>query len=378
MGKYPKATYPLSLFCLFAILATNLDGASVFYCSFRSAAYYPEYYSEQFPISQIRYDKLTDIVYFSIYPNSDGSLNTSEINLTLQQGLIHTAHLNNVKVSICVGGWNLSANFSPVAANPAIRTTFINNLVQFCLNCGLDGIDLDWEPVWDPADKINYTIMIQELKTAMAPHALTLSVAVAAQGSEFGSAAFGSIDWLHVMAYDMGTPHSSYDAALAALLHWESFGFSRAKIVLGLPFYGRYGSSWDLYPYKDIVNQYAPEPGVDEVAGINFNGINTIKAKTSYVLENGYGGVMFWELTNDSIDQTSLLTAITETVHQKRPPDFNCDETIDILDLNHLITYWLTAGCTADNMWCQRGDLNFSAKVDLSDIALFSQEWIGQ
>lgn len=332
------------MFCLLAGAVRVAIGSSVLYGSFRTAGYYPDYYYEELSASQIRYDKLTDIIYFSIYPNSDGSLNLSEINLTHQQELVRAARLNYVKTAVCVGGWGLSQNFSHVAADPSIRAAFVHNLVQYCLTYGLDGIDLDWEPVWDSADKRNYTALIQELKTAMIPHSLTLSVAVSAQGSEFGSEAIDSIDWLHVMAYDMGTPHSSYDAALAALAHWESLGLGRSKIVLGLPFYGK-DADGKPYPYKTINSLYAPKPEMDEIAGINFNGVNTIKAKIRYALENGYGGVMFWELTNDSADQTSLLNAIAEVVHFSRVSAFNGGNVIDVMDLDRLIRQWLMVEC---------------------------------
>lgn len=352
----------------------------VFFCSFRVAGYYPDYYNEELPLSEIRYDKLTDIVYFSIYPNADGSLNLSEINPARQQQLIQSAHQNNVRVSICVGGWGLSDNFSAVAADPATRAAFITNLVQYGLTHDLDGVDLDWEPVSDAADKLNYTALIQELKAAMQPHGLTLSVAVLAKGSEFGPAAIDAIDWLHIMAYDMTRPHSTFEDAVSALQHWESLGVPRSKMILGLPFYGRDADpeSWVYYPYKDIVALYAPPPDSDEAAGINFNGINTIKTKTEYALINGLGGVMTWELTNDTSGPASLLTAIAESTNLISPPDFNCDNTIDIADFYHIAGHWLDSDCTADNNWCIRSDLDLSGSVNLSDIARFSSHWIAQ
>jgi hypothetical protein len=84
---------------------------------------------------------------------------------------------------------------------------------------------------------------------------------------------------------------------------------------------------------------------------------------------------MFWELTNDTNDPTSLLTAVSETVQLNSPPDFNCDNVIDILDLSDFVTDWFMPECTLENTWCQRHDLDLSATVDLADFALFSQYW---
>jgi len=216
--------------------------------------------------------------------------------------------------------------------------------------------------------------LIQELKAAMQPHGLTLSVAVLAKGSEFGPAAIDAIDWLHIMAYDMGRPHSTFEDAVAALHHWESFGVPRSKMVLGLPFYGRDADpdSWVYYPYREIVALYAPPPEADDVAGINFNGIKTIQTKTAYIVEQHYGGVMIWELTNDSDDTTSLLTAIAQAVHRNTPPDFNCDNNIDMLDLRNLAIQWHRNNCISENSWCDRSDLDLSGNV-----AALWRSWCG-
>jgi hypothetical protein len=183
------------------------------------------------------------------------------------------------------------------------------------------------------------------------------------------------------MAYDLWkeSPHSTYEDALAGLAHWGDLGFPRPKTILGLPFFGRKIPADNIYyPYKQILSDYLPDPvdpNIDEIAGINFNGTNTIKDKTQYVLENGYGGVMFWDITNDTTDETSLLTAVAEAVQLYGPPDFNCDNVIDILDLSHLMTYWLVDECNIENTWCERCDLDLSTEVDLSDFTFFSQDW---
>jgi hypothetical protein len=252
--------------------------------------------------------------------------------------------------------------------------------MQFTLDNGYDGINLDWEPITDPD---NYALFISELKTEMIPHSLTLSVDVYLKDQGIRSEVFDLIDWLYIMAYYLWEtkPHSTYEDALAGLAYWDSLGFPRPKTILGLPFFGKdttLATPADYFPYKEIVSLYHPAPDVDDLrplVDINFNGINTIKDKTQYVLENGYGGVMFWDITNDTTDETSLLTAVAEAVQLYSPPDFNCDHVVDILDLSHLMTYWLMDGCVVENTWCERSDLDLSTDVDILDVALFSQDW---
>jgi GH18 family chitinase len=370
------ATLVLVFFC--HNISTADPPSSDFYCDFQVIGYYPDYWWT--PIPDIRYDKLTQVVFCSIYPNSDGSLNTSQIDLTRQVTFVNSAHTNEVDASICIGGWDLSDNFSLVAANSVMRAAFINNLTQYCLTYNFDGVVLDWEPVTDPTDKANYTVLIQELKTTLVALELSLGVAVGALGSEFHPSAIDFVDRLHIMAYDMTNEiHSTYDDAVAAVKHWEGFGFPKSKIILGLPFYGRKANWWyepSYEPYDEIIAQYHPGPEVDEIDGIYFNGNNTIKAKTQYMFENDYGGVMFWEITEDTGDETSLLTAISDEIHFRLPPDFNCDRVVDAIDLEHLAAHWLMSDCKNINAWCNALDLDQSNTVALQDFALFVQHWM--
>lgn len=379
-GHY-KTVYCCLLICVFAGFAANTAGTSDLYCSFRSMGYYPYYTVDELPPDQIRYDKLTDIIFFSVYPDVDGNLLVTRLNQedpNATTDLIRLAHENNVNVSLCVGGANTgSENFGTVVADPIKRAIMINQLVDFTLDNGFDGINLDWEPITDPD---NYALFISELKTAMEPNSLELSVDVYLQSDGIKSEVFDLIDQLHIMAYYLHEtlPHSTYEEAISGLEYWDGLGFPRSKTILGLPFFGKdttLSTPSDYFPYDWIVSNYHPAPDVDQIGGINFNGIDTIKAKTQYVLENGYGGVMFWELSNDTTDETSLLTAITEAVQLYGPPDFNCDNVIDILDLSHLMTYWLMDGCVFGNTWCQRSDLDLSEEVNILDFALFSQHW---
>jgi hypothetical protein len=382
MRKHYNTVRCCLLIYVFAASVVNAAGTSELYCSFRSIGFYPDYYSEELPVSQIRYDKFTDIIYFSVYPNEFGSLMLDKVNRkdpNTMRDLVQLAYENNVRISICVGGSSGSEHFGTVVADPAKRSILIDQLMLFTLSNGFDGINLDWEPIDDPD---NYALFISELKTEMVPHSLELSVDVILRDNGLRSEVFHLIDGLYIMAYHLheDAPHSTYEEALAGLAHWDGLGFPRSKTILGLPFFGKdtvYGGN-DYFPYKEIVSLYHPAPDVDDLRpseDINFNGINTIKDKTQYVLENGYGGVMFWDITNDTTDETSLLTAVAEAVQVYGPPDFNCDNVIDILDLSHLMTYWLIDGCDIENTWCDRCDLDLSTEVDISDFAHFSQDW---
>jgi GH18 family chitinase len=117
------------------------------------------------------------------------------------------------------------------------------------------------------------------------------------------------------MAYDHEGRHSTFENARADVDALVGQGVPRSKICLGVPFYGREIAKPDAaMAYADIVRQYRPGPEVDEAGGIYFNGAGTIQRKARYAMENHLGGLMIWELGQDTNDDTSLLRAIHEIV----------------------------------------------------------------
>lgn len=74
----------------------------------------------------------------------------------------------------------------------------------------------------------------------------------------------------------------------------------------------------------------------------------------------------------DSEGKTGTGT-IKVSVAAKRS-DVNRDLSIDVLDLDMLVSKWLLA-CSEPN-WCEGTDLNFSGKIDFDDFAIFAENWL--
>ena len=68
-------------------------------------------------IDTLPVEKLTDIIFFSIAPKEDGSLDAKNVRPEVLRKLTARAHAKKVRVHICVGGWGLSAGFAPMTAN---------------------------------------------------------------------------------------------------------------------------------------------------------------------------------------------------------------------------------------------------------------------
>jgi len=290
----------------------------------RIVGYFPWW--ESGDIDSIDYSKVTDIIYFHIWPNSDGSLDTTDINYDIND--LHTirdrAHAAGVNVLISAGGWGVSDGFPAMVADPTARANFVTNIENFLTTHDLDGIDIDWEPINTEVKKDNLALLLSDLAATLQPDGKLVTVAVNAEIVELRPSTVNSLSWANIMAYDMNwnnAEHSTFSDAIAALDRYEANGIPKEKLVLGVPFYGR-SSGWSSdMKYEDIVSSCAPSPDQNYCNGHYFNGIDLIKQKVQYVLDEGYSGVMIWNLGQDTYDQTSLLNAINEVLDDLPLPD---------------------------------------------------------
>jgi len=263
-------------------------------------------------IHALPYEVLSDVIFFSVEPRADGSIDFSDAKPAILKKLTTLAKPKGVKVRLCVGGWGKSAGFPKMAAAPSTRIAFARNLVAYLRKHQLDGADLDWEHPQSKADIKNFHTLIVDLKKAFDPHGFELTVAVAGWGTYLKPETLPFVDAVHVMAYDQGTPHASFEGMKRDLSRWKKIA-PREKLVVGLPFYGRNAGNKAM-TYEDIVRRFKPAPDSDLAGGYHFNGPATIRKKAEYVRKEGLGGVMIWELGQDAKGKHSLLRAIDRKV----------------------------------------------------------------
>lgn len=278
---------------------------------FRIVGYLPDYRAAEFDVNAAR--SLTDLVVFSAEPAANGDIDLSRLKDIPWTRLREFKTRERVRLILCVGGWERSQHFAALAKSAEKRKAFVKAAVRVCLAERIDGLDIDWEHPQDDQEQEGYSNLLSELHDAFVPHGLVLSVTVAAW-QKLPSRAFSAVDWIHVMAYDHESRHSTIESAKADVDSLLSAGAPAEKIVLGLPFYGRGIENRDrTLTYREIVNRYHPGPSLDEVDGVYFNGVNTIRMKTQYAVASGLAGVMVWEIGQDVQDQQSLLNAIHQT-----------------------------------------------------------------
>ena len=261
---------------------------------------------------------LTDLVYFSVEPRPDGTLDVSRLSEDTWRALRAMKAEYGTRLHLTVGGWERSAGFAPMTAKPAARARFVQNLLGFAEEYQLNGVDFDWEFPQNETEFENYIALLTEVKAAFGERGLTVSVALSADNaSTMDLSRFAVVDRIHVMSYDRGNYHSTYNAAVEDLNTFTINDIPRKQLLLGVPFYGRLTSEpYTAYTYQELISLHHPPASVDEVDGIYFNNTATIGFKTCLVREEGYGGIMIWELGQDTWDETSLLRAIYKSAAQ--------------------------------------------------------------
>jgi len=298
-----------------ALAALLVSSAQAQVSNFKSVGYFPSWSGS---VQQVQYDKLTHINYSFLLLNTDGSLKPIASPQKLST-MVQLSHQHGVKAGIAIGGWNGSrANeFENMSATAYGRTKFVRDVMAFVEQYNLDGVDMDWEYPDSGVTADNFALLMDELSLELHSRGKYLTAAVAASGwggRGVKREVFDDVDFLNLMAYDAphsnGQHHSSYQMAEQSIAYWQGKGLPKEKTVLGVPFYSQPAKA-----YKDIVASEANAACKDVTnSGAGYNGIPTIQKKTRLALEKA-GGIMNWELSQDTHDHTSLLTAIDQAIN---------------------------------------------------------------
>lgn len=195
------------------------------------AGFYP--YEKDYVLKEetIQLDKLTHLIYGFAFPGEGGSIGTSTGSFH-NPTLVARAHANGVRFIVMMGGGSQSGGFSNMAANPAYRAVFVNNLVTWMRTYNYDGVNFDWEyPGSDGKnyDKENFSALLLEVRAAFdgleGELGKKLEMSIDLHSSlwyatwlDF-SVLKQTMDWMGVMTYDYSgewaySLHASHNAPL--------------------------------------------------------------------------------------------------------------------------------------------------------------------
>ena len=345
-------------------------------------AYYASYGYNRFAIENIPADKLTHLSYAfaNIDVNNHCYFSQPEDapNIAKLQAL-RAAH-PHLKLVLSVGGWGWSDNFYTAAA-PENRAEFVQSCVDLMLANQFDGLDIDWEfPVrggeetspTPSTDAVNFTNLLIDLRAALDAINSTkhyeLSIAAPASAWYANVLELDKIhqplDYINLMTYAFyggwagkaGLDSAIYPPAASSGLSYSTTipiylnkGTPAKKIVPGFPAFanhwrnvadngvhGLYQPATNLTHilYNELKTKYLSDPAYvqywEETAHlpymynatkqefIAYENSRSVCAKTDYVKEQGLGGLMFWELSQDSYAEltTAVHAGLTDNVPQ--------------------------------------------------------------
>lgn len=283
--------------------------------NFKVVGYLPTWAGD---VSQIQFSKLTHINYAFLIPTSSGGYQPIE-NPSKLSSMVSAAHAAGVKALISVGGGGGGGGFAGIVASAANRTAFVNSMISFTNQYNLDGVDIDWEYPSVGTQANNFLLLMQQLSNAMHTNGKLLTAAVIGDGGDYVvNGVFNVTDFLIIMAYDDNNfQHSTWEVGARCMNYWLNRGLPASKAILGVPFYGHDSSkdpnSADAYVNYNTILGGGANPKLDVSGSLGYNGIITMKSKTSYAMAIG-GGIAIWELSGDVTGTNSLLTAINQVV----------------------------------------------------------------
>lgn len=278
----------------------------------RVAGYVPTWTIER--VSEESLEALTDLLIFSVVPTSDGAWPTQPIAADAIRWYQNVAEDHDIRLHLCVGGWGRSDGFAAMTATEDKRHNFIRDIVAYCRELGIEGIDYDWEFPANAEEQAAYVELLQDTRAATRAHDMTVSVAIGTS-QVLPRRGVAAVDHVNAMTYDMPGKHATFEGAQSAVRRFLRMGVPARKLWLGLPFYGRGIEARDTtMSYAEIVRQHAPSSDVNEADGLYFNGPDLIRQKVQFAREQALGGVMVWEVSADATGAPSLLNAIAQAL----------------------------------------------------------------
>lgn len=278
-------------------------------------------------------DIVTDIILIgNIYWNADGTLSYSADLLKKEtDAIIKEIGEKDVRVWACI--LNPRKEDGSIDNSTSVKSinnhldTLTDNILDFCVEYGFDGIDFDWEYPRLPHRWNAYNKLLVNLKAKLSKHGIMLSSALGPWGNGMSREAKEVLDYVNVMSYDWAknkrNQHAEfYTCHYASARYFLKHGFKKEQLVLGVPFYGNAtGKEYAQMSYNAFsVTDKGQNLGTADGKTYYFNGYNTIYSKTAFTYDNGFAGMMIWngQLDLPRKNEYSLFEAMDEALDSRQ------------------------------------------------------------
>lgn len=292
--------------------------------------YWAQY--SQYKPADIHFERVSELRYASLVPAADGSVALAdEMDAVNFDSLVVQAAKHDVPLVVVVGGMDAADAFTAIAGDETLRSSFAKSVAEWVNRYNLAGVELDWEGVTsDNAE--NFSALFSELKNACSGKIVGIAVypvSVDAYGESLNSADFVTVFIGNQMTVDSATvrPNLSLSDVSTSMDLFAAKGVDKKKMSVvvslsGLSFSGASGlgsshqgigsGNEGLWSYKDLMARFdTPDYKVsfDEVSSsevavgngetIIFSGIPSVKAISSWIRDNGFGGVALYDVSED-------------------------------------------------------------------------------
>lgn len=300
-----------------------------------------------------------------ITADSSGELSGVAVLANISTYIMPKAHENGNWVLFSIGP---GSEWSNIASTTSRMNNFADNIVEMINTYGFDGVDIDWEtPNYDEATRFTemMSIIYTKVKANNPNHLVTAAIAGGMWQPPRYDLTNSSqyLDYINMMTYGMVNNGGYYQNALSRSTTYDnpenlagrtvsscsikesveiynSYGVPNSKIIVGVAFYGikqtrtydsstNTWSSWvkeESVSYSYIVNNYlnndnynyyydrnAGVPYIISTDGtvfISYDNPRSILEKSEYIIEEGLGGMMYWE---NGLDLTGSLLLAMDT-----------------------------------------------------------------
>lgn len=228
--------------------------------------YFSQYVSAPQRTGKIEGVNVVSPTFFSLQKQGKGSI-VANVG-TAGENYIQWAHNNGYKVWALFSNDSMKETTSEILNDYKLRENLINNIVTAVVTYNLDGVNLDFENIYE-ADKDMYTRLVIELAPRLKELGKVLSVDVTApDGSPDWSLCYdrneiGEVaDYIVFMGYDQNGISSPKEGTTAGC-DWVEANIKKflgqeevkaEKIILGIPFYTRVWTSTDGQPSSKVID----------------------------------------------------------------------------------------------------------------------------
>ncbi|MGB2128777.1 MAG: glycoside hydrolase family 18 protein [Flavicella sp.] len=231
------------------------------------------------------------------------------LTTTMVDQIVEDANKYGTKLTLGINGMGRKDKYFNGLVDNGLSATFAANVRDFCTKYGITAVDVDYEHPDDAYDIGNLATLFTSLRDTLHPADIHVSGAFGASRTgtkQFLVAHHELLDQINIMGYtnDLIT----YKSLIQYLV---DNGVPKNKIFGGHGFYYKdkkenvsinHRNLVDLVENLndlDVVNITNPNEPYQEVSLVNNNSDATFSQKVDFIRDNGYGGIMIYQIGQD-------------------------------------------------------------------------------